>query len=338
MNQKIDNWLENLIPKHESLTNAVIPIITSLLKSNKIDYLTVTGRTKDFNSAKEKIKRKNYKNPEAELMDLSGIRIIAYFESDVIKISNLIENTFNIDYENSLNKDKLLAKDQFGYRSIHYICDLGAVRASLPEFNKIGNLKFEIQIRTVLQHAWAELAHDRDYKFSSGLPLELERKLYLYAGMLEVADKGFDELSQQIDKYIQDFESSSEDINYDTDINTLSLGSFANAWLEKLGKKDSSIDENKYLNELVIELNSFGITKISELKSIIPPSFEEKAIERGYTTTIPGLIRDWMLIHDYKKYHQSVPHDWVGIGEPYEIILDEYLSTEQLQEIRELFD
>jgi Uncharacterized protein conserved in bacteria len=335
---KIDTWLENIIPKHESLTNAVIPIITSLLKSNKINYLTVTGRTKNIQSAKEKIKRKKYKHPEIQMMDLSGIRIIAYFESDVTKISDLIKSSFNVDLGNSLNKDKLLAKDQFGYRSIHYICDLGEVRSSLPEFEKIGELKFEVQIRTVLQHAWAELAHDRDYKFSSGLPLELERKLYLYAGMLEVADKGFDELSEQIDKYIEDFELSSADDNYDVDINTLNLAAFTNVWLEKLGDIYFPSDDKESLNELVTELNAFGITKISQLKSIIPPSFEEKAIERGYTTTIAGLVRDWMLINDYKKYHEQVPYDWVGVGEPHEVIFDEYMTPEQLTELRELFD
>ena len=83
----------------------------------------------------------------------------------------MITGSFNIDEKNSLDKKILLASDQIGYRSVHFVCDLGAQRSGLPEFKDLGGLKFEIQVRTVLQHAWAELAHDRNYKFSGTLPL-----------------------------------------------------------------------------------------------------------------------------------------------------------------------
>nr|MZG82510.1 GTP pyrophosphokinase [Photobacterium lucens] len=169
--------------------------------ANNIDYLTVTGRTKDKKSALEKINRKSYKNPKSQMTDLSGIRIILYFESDINKVSELISDSFDIDFDNSLDKSKVLSKDQIGYRSVHYVCTLGQGRSNLPEYLELGELKFEVQVRTILQHAWAELAHDSSYKFSGTLPPEIERKLYLYAGMLEIADKGFDEISAQIDSY-----------------------------------------------------------------------------------------------------------------------------------------
>lgn len=81
----------------------------------------------------------------------------------------MITGSFNIDEKNSLDKKILLASDQIGYRSVHFVCDLGAQRSGLPEFKDLGGLKFEIQVRTLLQHAWAELAHDRNYKFSGTL-------------------------------------------------------------------------------------------------------------------------------------------------------------------------
>lgn len=46
-----------------------------------------------------------------------------------------------------------MSVDQTGYRSVHFVCDIGSARAALPEFNGLSGLKFEIQIRTVLQHA-----------------------------------------------------------------------------------------------------------------------------------------------------------------------------------------
>jgi len=156
--QDINTWLDEVLPKHRTLTNTVINIIQSLLDSNGIDYLTVSGRTKDIESIKDKIKRKSYSQPSKQLTDLSGIRIIAYFESDVEKISTLIEGAFNVDKENSLSKDSMLATDQIGYRSIHYVCDLGDERVALPEFVELGGLKFEFQVRTVLQKdIWGQM-------------------------------------------------------------------------------------------------------------------------------------------------------------------------------------
>ncbi len=75
----LNKWLDLQIPKYKLLTSSVINIIGSLLKSNNIDCLTISGRTKDTKSIKEKIKRKSYSNPNEQLTDLSGIRIIVFF-------------------------------------------------------------------------------------------------------------------------------------------------------------------------------------------------------------------------------------------------------------------
>jgi GTP pyrophosphokinase len=106
MDQKeIETWIDAVLPKHKTLTNTVVSIVESLLEHNDIDYLAVSGRTKDAKSIKEKISRKSYQHPDKQITDLSGIRIIAYFESDVDRISKLIESSFNVDEENSLSKD-----------------------------------------------------------------------------------------------------------------------------------------------------------------------------------------------------------------------------------------
>jgi len=327
--KNIDSWLEAILPKHKMLTTAVLIIIEGLLKSNNIDYLTVIGRTKDVDSIKEKVRRKSYKHPDSQLTDISGIRIIAYFESDVNKISDLIEQAFYVDRDNSLNKDELLAADQIGYRSVHYVCRLGDARTSLPEYSGLQDLKFEFQVRTVLQHSWAELAHDRNYKFSGKLPKEIERKLYLYAGMLEIADKGFDELSNQIDDYISELEMKASKGDYNVEINSISLREFVEEWAKKAGFnlnismiKDDNAD-------LIQELNDYGIYRIEELKRIIPDEYVGTAIKLHYSTTIFGLLRDWMLLHDYQKYLNDVSFHWAGIGDM-EYIDDGLDTTKQL--------
>lgn len=335
--REINTWLDEVLPKHRALTNTVVNITQSLLDSNGIDYLTISGRTKYVESIKDKIRRKSYSNPPKQLTDLSGIRIIAYFESDVEKISAVIENAFNVDRENSLSKDSMLATDQIGYRSIHYVCDLGDERTALPEFAGLGGMKFEFQIRTVLQHAWAELAHDRNYKFSGKLPREIERKLFLYAGMLEIADKGFDEISKQIDKYIEDFANRTSEGDFDIEINSISLEEFVEKWAEDNNFKLEDYHHKADVSELVKELDEFGIHKIIKLKEMIPNRFAEVSNKRNYTTNIFGLLRDWMLIHDYKRYHDEVSYSWSGFDPEGEEIFSDFLPPEQLSELYDLF-
>src|SRR5262249_23720633 len=153
-----------------------------------IAFLNVTSRVKDLQSTLEKIGRKAYTNPKIQLTDLSGIRVVTYLEGDVAQVSKIVRSLFEIDEGNSLDRAAILGSDRIGYRSTHFVCTLGKARATLPENESIGELKFEVQVRTVLQHAWAELAHDRSFKFGAVLPQKIARKLNLHSGLLEIVD------------------------------------------------------------------------------------------------------------------------------------------------------
>lgn len=172
--------IEEVRKQHESLAPIVENILKTILQQNNIEYLTVTHRIKKSESISEKIKRKNYKDPFNELTDISGIRVISFLESDVERIIEIIKKSFYISEENSSNKSESLSIDKIGYRSHHFVAKLGKDRSINPEYSNISDLYFEIQVRTVLQHAWAVLSHDRNYKFEQKLPIEIERKLNLF--------------------------------------------------------------------------------------------------------------------------------------------------------------
>ncbi|MFT8597727.1 GTP pyrophosphokinase, partial [Acetobacter orientalis] len=191
-------FLKKEIPKYNHLKKSCISIIERLLHINDIEHLNVSGRVKDEKSALEKLERKKYTDIEKQMTDLCGVRIIVFFESDIKKIIDMIREAFEIDEDNSLDQTSKLGNDKIGYRSVHFVCTLGKRRQDSPEYKGLVNLKFELQIRTVLQHAWAELAHDRTYKFNSGLPSDISRKINLYAGLLEIADLGFNEIINDI--------------------------------------------------------------------------------------------------------------------------------------------
>lgn len=310
-----EKWLSCDLPRHKLLATSVSSIMENLLRTNSVDYLTVTSRVKDLSSAMQKVKRKNYKDPTRQLTDLSGIRVIVFFESEIEKVSNLIRAAFFVDEANSSNKHASLSVNQIGYRSVHFVCELGEGRAALPEYNGLGGLKFEFQVRTVLQHAWAELAHDRNYKFSGKLPSDLERKLYLYAGMLELADKGFGELSREIDAYVEEVQREVGAGDLDMEINSINLLGFVEEWVRKNNLALEHIEMRDGLGDLVEELRLFGVRTLSELNDLIPQDYALRLAQVGSGSTVYGFVRDWMLIRDWRRYSRDVPLRW-SMGHP----------------------
>jgi len=335
----IEVWIDEIIPKHKRLTNAIQPLIRSLLDNNEIEYLSVTGRTKAKKSILEKIDRKSYKVPENQLTDISGIRIILFIEADVDKVEEIIANSFEIDGENSTNKNKTLQANQVGYRSKHFVCDIGKQRSELPEFADLANLKFEIQVRTVLQHAWAELAHDRSYKFQGTLPDKIQRQLNLYAGMLEIADTGFNEIAASIEVHKNDIQENYEKGNLDVELDSISISKFMESWFLTNNFLPRMPEFNTNYDELIMELSFYDVNTIRDLKDIIPKDFAE--ISKGYDeeTNVLGLVRLWMLISDPSILFEVKSVDWMWDISEHELDMYQHLATpENYEKVLELIE
>jgi ppGpp synthetase/RelA/SpoT-type nucleotidyltranferase len=97
----------------------------------------------------------------------------------------MIEEEFTIDKDNSLDKRKELRSNEFGYLSVHYVVSLSPARAALGEYKNYASLRAEIQVRTVLQHAWAAVDHRLRYKSETDAPEHLRRRLFLLSGLLK---------------------------------------------------------------------------------------------------------------------------------------------------------
>lgn len=96
-----------------------------------------------------------------------------------------------------------MQEERFGYQSIHYLVQLTAGRARLPEYSAFSDAIAEIQVRTILQHAWAEIEHDIQYKSVSVIPQETHRRFTSLAGLLEIADREFQAI-QEADRRIKE--------------------------------------------------------------------------------------------------------------------------------------
>jgi hypothetical protein len=95
--------------------------------------------------------------------------------------------------------EQLHQEERLGYHSVHYVVALGDGRRGLPEYARYDGLLVEIQVRTVLQHAWAEIEHDIQYKARTALPSEIRRRFITLAGLLEIADREFQDIQTESD-------------------------------------------------------------------------------------------------------------------------------------------
>ena len=170
-----------------ALREAAVGHLNALLQGAGLNIHHVTGRVKKPASLADKLRRKPGRYAALEdVTDLVGVRIITYFESDVNVVSRLVESAYDVDWNHSVDKSKRHDPDRFGYMGVHYV-----VRATpqLPEFAALGvcGLYFEIQIRSILQHAWAEIEHDLGYKNPEAVPREVRRRFYRLSGLLRIS-------------------------------------------------------------------------------------------------------------------------------------------------------
>lgn len=186
---------------YEDFCSTTADLIKRLLSSKKIEVHSISSRCKDRQSFNKKIVKKSHYKELPDITDLAGIRIITHYSDDVDLIAKLIEKEFEIDRGNSIDKRLILDPDRFGYLSLHYVASLKNTRSKLQEYSDYEGLKVEIQIRSILQHTWAEIEHDIGYKNEFEVPGPIKRKFSRLAGLLELADQEFISIRNEIDKY-----------------------------------------------------------------------------------------------------------------------------------------
>lgn len=252
-------------------------LIEDLISSQNIGVHQISSRVKSESSLEGKIisKKGKYKSL-LDITDCLGIRIITYFENQVDEIAKLIDEEFSIDPENSVDKRKLEI-DKFGYKSLHYVISLDESRQNLKEYSNYMGFKAEIQIRTILQHAWAEIEHDLGYKTEVSTPDFLRRDFFRVAALLETADKEFEKIKLQIGEYQDKVkkELKSNPSKFDIDQDTLRQYLRTSKIIDEITKgiiKGRGLRLNGNLGDLdyiLQTLEKYDIKTISELENLL---------------------------------------------------------------------
>ncbi|MDZ8033525.1 hypothetical protein [Nostoc sp. DedSLP04] len=202
------NEYDNSLKILDKLETKVKELLKDLLEPNKANIHTISSRIKSKDSLSKKIERKNKYSYLRDITDIVGFRVITLYSDTVDEVAKVVESEFKIDEQNSIDKRKVLEPNRFGYLSLHYVAYLSDIRGQLTENSSVSDFRFEIQIRSILQHTWAEIEHDLGYKSKNSPPQPIQRRFYRLAGLLEVADEEFKHLRNSIEDYKSQVEDS----------------------------------------------------------------------------------------------------------------------------------
>ena len=209
---------------YERLSHLADEALRHALDTQHVKVTAMEHRIKTETSLAGKLELKGgkYKTLD-DVTDIVGLRVVTFYSADVDKVAAIVNEAFVVDRRNSVDKRKQHRLDSFGYNSLHYICRLPKKIVDDPEMPLLNELRFEIQMRTALQHVWSTLDHDTGYKGDVKIPHEYMRQFNRMAGMLELMDEEFSRLRNVLVDYRRQMlalEASGQldgvDLNFDT--------------------------------------------------------------------------------------------------------------------------
>ncbi len=287
-------------PQLRAATDHFVALVTTLLDDAGINYLSVTGRAKTVASFAAKAGRTRdgvplYADPVRDITDQVGVRVITYLHSDVTAVADLLGDQAGDQLRLLDDRDmgqETASEGRFGYASRHLLVALpddaphdapdGEAGPTAP----VNERRAQVQVRTVLQHAWAEFEHAIRYKgtIPAADAPDLDRRFTLAAGLLELADREFSLIQDRLQASVADTRPD-PDVS-DPRISAPELATFLAGQYADAGW--SRTDHYAWVSGLLLEL---GVTSLDELAGLLS-SVDSASINArmGYRYP-PGAVR-----------------------------------------------
>jgi predicted RNase H-like nuclease/ppGpp synthetase/RelA/SpoT-type nucleotidyltranferase len=274
-------------------TDRYLALVTTLLDDAGINYLSVTARTKSVASFAEKADRsvdgrRVFTDPLSEITDQIGLRVITFLRDDVTTVANLLGDEMQLLDDRDMGQ--VTAREgRWGYASRHLL-------VALPGEQQPAS----IQVRTVLQHAWAEFEHDIRYKGS--IPEEdapdLDRRFTLAAGLLELADSEFSAIRERLKSSppAQEQAASLSDPRIGTPVLATYLGNrFPDAgW--------SRTEHYAWISGLLLELGIDSLDELDELLNAVNTDEVNEKMDYRYPAGAVRRLDDALLARFGDRY------------------------------------
>ena len=195
-----------------------------------------------------------YTDPLAEITDQVGLRVITFLRDDVTTVANLLGEEMQLLDDRDMGQETA-SDGRWGYASRHLLVAVAGEQQPAS-----------IQVRTVLQHAWAEFEHDIRYKGS--IPEEdapdLDRRFTLAAGLLELADREFSAIRERLRSSPPAQRSEQSEPDGDPRIATPVLATYLGNRFPDAGW--SRTEHYAWISGLLLEL---GIDSLEELDAVL---------------------------------------------------------------------
>ena len=322
MEQHISETIQqyrDLKPKLKRLKDNIKNALHQTINEEHIPVFSIEARLKDEESIEDKIGRKQYSSPINQIEDLCGLRVICYYQEDIEKICSIVEREFHIlkkeDKKTSLNED------QFGYTSCHYIVKLEEEWLKHPSARGLKGLKAEIQIRTMLMHAWSAISHKLLYKKDDDVPSQFKRQLNRLSALIELADEQFDSIKNVKTKLTTDLATSKKPNNISSELTSDSLVAIHQKYFK------NRIFEDGDAARILEEIRSIGYKfsdLIEHIESCLPFLDQLEAEEAELTdSSLPlwsfgGAIRTILdLTSETYRKRRHLPNDLMEISRKY---------------------
>jgi ppGpp synthetase/RelA/SpoT-type nucleotidyltranferase len=266
----------DLVPSLKKIEKLASNKLKKALDDQGIYVTAIEHRVKTESSLAGKLLLKGAKYHSInDITDLVGFRIITFYSDDVDKVAIIAKKLFEIDWKESVDKRKLHELNSFGYNSLHYICRLPT---NDPALN---NIRFELQMRTALQHVWSTIEHDTGYKGNVKILDEHRRQFSRLAGMLELIDDEFSRLRNEITEYRRNVQSLVHSGKLD-DV-ALTVDSFKSYLemrpFERLNQRIASVNQAEIFPASLMGflplLVSFGFETLSDVDHFIKENSED---------------------------------------------------------------
>jgi ppGpp synthetase/RelA/SpoT-type nucleotidyltranferase len=194
-----------LRPLYADFARCLKTLLDEALRSDGVKTQSVEPRAKTLDSFARKAgtvhpldpSRPKYEDPLRDITDMAGVRVITYLPKAVDQVVFAVRDQFDVIRQED-KFERLAREERFGYASVHLLAKLKPNRTSLLEYRRFADLVGEIQVRTVLQHAWAELEHDILYKGAQVVPASVRRGFTAAAVLLELADREFQAIEDEV--------------------------------------------------------------------------------------------------------------------------------------------
>lgn len=301
--QQLHQRYQEFCTRYPNAAADFLGAIEDVLSDAGLTYDHVTARVKEWRSLRSKSRKRRpdgmlmYPHPWQDIHDLIGVRVTTYHSTEIPRIIEALTEVFEV--RRSVDKTaQTRVSGSFGYGSHHLILRVPPARVT-PVLQAYAGREFEVQIRTVLQHAWAEFEHDIRYKRRGNtgkLAPEVDRAFTLAAGLIELADQQFDLIAAQ-----QSATDTTAPIDLDVKFTAETLPGII-ALLHGNTIPQSRLEHYHWLEEL---LHAHGLTTVAQLTELMSPANLEQVKTALHYTFQPGQVRiiDDLLLAAFGEEH-----------------------------------